>query len=49
MRLAILLAAILTATVSVMADGISLTSPEHPQTFPYGEVLWCQLYVGSAG
>ena len=49
MRLAILLAAILTATVSAMADGISITSPEHPQTFPYGEVIWRQLYVGSAG
>ena len=49
MRLAILLAAILTATVSVMADGISITSPEHPQTFPYGEVIWRQLYVRSGG
>lgn len=32
-----------------MADGISIISPEHPQTFPYGEVIWHQLYVGSGG
>lgn len=49
MRVAILLALLFTASVSVMADGISITSPEHPQTFPYGEVIWRQLYVGSAG
>lgn len=32
-----------------MAGAISVTSPEHPQTFSYGEVIWHQLYVGSGG
>jgi hypothetical protein len=49
MQVAILLAVLFTASVAVMADGVSITSPEHPQTFAYGEVIWHQLYVGSAG
>jgi hypothetical protein len=49
MRLAIFFAAILTASASGMADVVSVTSPQHPQTFSYGEVIWHQLYVGSAG
>jgi hypothetical protein len=49
MRLAIFFAAIVTASASAMAGAISVTSPEHPQTFSYGEVIWHQLYVGSAG
>jgi hypothetical protein len=44
MRLAILLAAILTASASVMADAISITSPDHAQTFAYGEMISHQLY-----
>jgi hypothetical protein len=49
MRIAILLVVLFAASASVMAEGISITSPEHPQTFPYGEVIWHQLYVGSTG
>src|SRR2546423_10712657 len=49
MRLAIFFAAILTASASGMADVVSVTSPEDPQTFSYGEVIWHQLYVASAG
>jgi hypothetical protein len=49
MRLAILLAAILAMSASAMAGAISVTSPEHPQTFSYGQVIWHQLYVGGAG
>ena len=29
-----------------MAGGISITSPDHPQTFTYGEMIWHQLYLG---
>jgi hypothetical protein len=46
MRVAILLATILTTSGSVMAGAISITSPDHPQTFTYGEMLWHQLYLG---
>ena len=49
MRLAIFFAAIVTASASGMADAVRTTSPDHAQTFAYGEVIWHQLYVGSAG
>ena len=49
MRLAFLLAAILMTSGSVVADAVSITSPNHPQTFAYGEVIWRQLYVDTAG
>jgi hypothetical protein len=49
MRLAFLLAAILTASGSVMADAVRIISPNHPQTFAYGEVIWHQLYRDTAG
>jgi hypothetical protein len=45
MRIAILLAAILTTSASVMADAISITSPDHAQTFAYGEMISHQLYL----
>ena len=44
MRLAICLAAILAASVSVMADAVRITSPDHAQTFAYGEMISHQLY-----
>jgi hypothetical protein len=40
-----LLAAILTTSGSVMAGAISITSPDHAQTFAYGEMIWHQLYL----
>jgi|SRR5262249_37978812 len=50
MRLAFLLAAILMTSASVMADAITITSPDQPQTFAYGEMIWHQLYPdGSTG
>lgn len=49
MRVAILLAAILTTSGSAMADAISITSPQHAQTFAYGEMIWHQLYLDTAG
>jgi hypothetical protein len=48
MRVAILLAAILTTSASVMADAISITSPDHAQTFAYGEMISHQLYLERA-
>ena len=45
MRFAILLGVILAARASIMADAISITSPDHPQTFAYGEVIWHELYL----
>lgn len=45
MRVAILLTAILTTSGSVMADAISITSPDHAQTFAYGEMISHQLYL----
>lgn len=49
MRFAILLAAILAVSASVMADAVRITSPNHPQTFAYGQVVWRQLYLDTAG
>ena len=45
MRLVFLLAAILTATPSAIADAIKITSPDHAQTFSYGEMISHQLYL----
>jgi hypothetical protein len=45
MRLAILLAAIFTTSVSVMAEAITIISPNHAQTFAYGEMIGHELYL----
>jgi hypothetical protein len=45
MRVAILLAAILMTSACAMADAISITSPDHAQTFAYGEMICHQLYL----
>lgn len=45
MRFTIYLAAILTTGVSVMADGVRITSPDHAQTFAYGEMISHQVYL----
>jgi hypothetical protein len=44
-RVAILLAPILMTSASAMAGAISVTSPDHAQTFAYGEMIWHQLYL----
>jgi len=45
MRFAILPASILAMSASVMADAICITSPNHPQTFTYGAMIWHELYL----
>ena len=45
MRAAILLATLFATSASVVAGAISVTSPDHAQTFAYGEVVWHQLYL----
>lgn len=45
MRPAILLATLLATSASAIAGAISITSPNHPQTFAYGEMTWRQLYL----
>ena len=45
MRVAILLAAILTTSGSAIAGAITITSPDHAQTFAYGEMISHQLYL----
>src|SRR5215471_5431442 len=45
----IVLAAILMTTASALADAVSITSPDHAQTFTYGEMIWHQLYLGRTG
>ena len=49
MRVAILLAVLFVARASALAGGISIISPNHPQTFTYGEMIWHQLYQGTSG
>jgi hypothetical protein len=44
MRAAILLVTLLTTSAWAVAGAISITSPDHVQTFAYGEMLWHQLY-----
>ena len=46
MRVAILLATLSAMSGSVMAEAISITSPDHPQTFAYGQTIWRRLYLG---
>lgn len=49
MRVPILPALILMTSASAMAGGVSITSPNHPQTFAYGEVIWHELYLERSG
>jgi hypothetical protein len=44
-----LLAVLFVANASALAGAISITSPDHPQTFSYGEMIWHQLYQGTTG
>src|SRR5689334_10645845 len=44
MRLAILPALIFMTSESAIAGAISVTSPDHPQTFSYGAMTWHHLY-----
>ena len=49
MRVAIVLATLFAASVSAIASATSILSPDHPQTFAYGEMLSHQLYLERAG
>jgi hypothetical protein len=49
MRAAFLLATLFATNASVVAGAISVTSPDHAQTFAYGEVVWHQLYLERTG
>ena len=48
-RVAILLAVFFGRNALALAGGISITSPDHPQTFAYGEMIWHQLYESARG
>jgi hypothetical protein len=45
MKPGILLAILLSSTASAFGSEIVITSPDHPRTFAYGEMIWHQLYV----
>jgi len=49
MRVAILLAVLFAAKASAVAGAIGITSPDHPQTFTYGEMIWHQLFLEGGG
>src|SRR4029077_20520218 len=49
MRVAFFLATFFAASVSAFASAASILSPDHPQTFAYGEMIWRQLYLERAG
>src|SRR6266436_3670302 len=49
MRAAILLATILTTSAWAVAGAISINSPDHAQTFAYGEMIWHQFYLERSG
>jgi len=44
MRSGIVLVTLLAASASASAGAVSVTSPDHAQTFAYGEVVWRELY-----
>jgi hypothetical protein len=48
MRIAIALAAAFITSLTAMADGVSVTSPDHARTYAYGAVTWHQLYLEQA-
>jgi hypothetical protein len=48
MRVAIFLATLVATSASAIAGATSITSPDHPQTFAYGEITWHQLYLQRA-
>jgi hypothetical protein len=48
MRVAIFLATLFAASVSAIASPTSIVSPDRPQTFAYGEMIWHQLYFERA-
>src|SRR5258708_22133975 len=48
MRVTIFLASLFAASVSAIASGTGVVSPDHPQTFAYGELLSHQLYLARA-
>ena len=48
-RVVISLAVFFAANALALAGAISVTSPNHPQTFTYGEMIWHQLYKCSNG
>jgi hypothetical protein len=45
MRVTFVLATIIATSASAIAGVISVTSPDHAQTFAYGSMIWHQLYV----
>src|SRR6476646_11323835 len=45
MRFAIVSTALLVTGAYAMADAVSITSPDHAQTYAYGAVTWHQLYL----
>jgi hypothetical protein len=45
MRFAIVPAALLVLSARAMADAVSVTSPNHAQTYAYGAVTWRHLYL----
>src|SRR6516225_3573140 len=49
MRVAISLAVFFGTNALALAGAISVTSPDRPQTFTYGEMIWHQLYKRSNG
>src|SRR6266446_8030986 len=49
MRVAFFLATFFAASVSAFASAASIVSPDHPQTFAYGEMIWNQLYLERTG
>jgi hypothetical protein len=49
MPVATSLAFLFAASASALAGAISVTSPNHPQTFAYGEMIWHQLYKCTNG
>jgi hypothetical protein len=48
MWLAILPAVVFVMSASAMADAIYIVSPDHAQTFAYGQTTWRQLYLDRA-
>jgi hypothetical protein len=48
MRFAVFLVTLFATSASMVAGAIKITSPDHAQTFAYGETTWRQLYLAPA-
>jgi len=43
------LAIFIAMAVPALASEVAITSPDHPRTYAYGEMIWHELYLKPSG